>query len=245
MNIQGTFPTGEATGRFPEVVGRHYDGVQLDVQAELERNGTWRESGECPGPTAVGVIEASPDALSILEREMQFGYTQIDRRKRDEDAHYSFFGYRVVDDELEEVELSPEVNKILQQIQDSFSEIMRIDQMASTSPSTLLLGDVGITAGMYYDDKPDIHLDYDTGPFRYVATLTGPTTEFLSGGIEDTGVFNKDDGGLVNGARVDNQRVPVKVTEVNRFLANADPHALPVCSEPIFRIFINGYVCSE
>lgn len=240
--MQDTFPLNEKLGERNEAFGIIYDHERLDVNAQLSRNENWRDSGECPGPDAVGKIELTPEALDILKGEMQFKYTTIEKRISEGDTTPTYFGAKIVDDEIVEVELSSQANIILSSIENSFNKIINADISGSSAPDAISQSGTTITAGLYTNDNPDLHLDYETGPFRYVVTLAGPTTEFVHDKIEDTSVFNFDDGSLVNGAQIDCKRVPANINEVIRFLGNADPHALPVCSEPVFRIFVNGYV---
>lgn len=243
--MQDTFPTAENVQETVEVIGAQYEGAQLDVQSQLDRKEAWRQTGECPGPTAIGEIEVSPGALELLEREMQFGYTTIEKRLKDGETRPTYIGARLIGRVIEEVELSKQASALLQQIEDSFNQIVRTDMLTSNGPGKLSQGETYITAGMYSEQNPDLHIDYETGPFRYIATLAGPTTEFVQDTVADTSVFDTESGALIKDAQVDNIRVPVKVNEVNRFLGDADPHALPVTPVPVFRIFVNGYVYCE
>lgn len=234
-------PTNEFDEALAEIKATYYDGVELDIDSAIERNKMWFNDGESPDVVPIGRIEVPDELIDMLSKEINFKYNTLEQYPDGDGLGYLFVASKEVDDDIEDVPLSPLANAVLGCIADEFKKIMQTDTQNSSNPDNTSLGSVTVSAGIYQQYQPDVHLDRNTGPLRYVATIVGPGTEFVEETVVDTSPFDTEDGGSETGINLSNPRTAATVLEVNRFIANANPHTEPLCPEPMFRIFVNGF----
>lgn len=221
----------------PNVEVRIYtETIGLDPQQEFERLGRWEETGECDGATPIGEITISDEALPKLESGIEGPFNQYLSRGPEHGL--------VPDDDYDDIP-SDETMALLNEIQAAFESVIERDIqdiIASGEFPDAHMWNPKMHFGLYSDEGSEPHIDTGLGVFRYLVTIHGPGTTFFREQFP-RGTFNSD-GEMPDGSEIPSTAKPYTVATgtVVRFLAEGDPHDVPLVDGEVLRIFCDATV---
>lgn len=224
-------PSPETQAPLPShVTAEVMDSIGLNMDDELARRERWVTTGECTGPTHIGTITLTDDAVSILKSDMTDDFATYFNHGTETEA-------RLVPDEDEYKPPSPESLAIMNKLQTEFEKLVRQDLGQSPQSEQVERWRPKMTIGMYLD-LDDVHVDQALPgqvDVRYLLAAVGPGTTFFTG-VFPSGEFI--DGELVEGFDVPETAIPTPQPTgvVLRFLTDCDPHNVPPVVNPEFRI---------
>ncbi len=215
----------------PGIQAELFPGTEFTLASEQARISEWQRTGECTGPTHIGMIEISPVALEAIKNELMFDYYNLDPEILSEDSDLAAFAAKRFNVPL----LSEEVRSALRGLQEAFTDLTQQDMGRSDLATTYEQVELYLYAGMYKPDD-DPHIDLTNGFFtpRYITTIAGPSTRFYTGNIQYKN-FNSD-GDYDSEEPLTNDSVTSGTNVVDRFARDCDPHSVPVDGDGEFRL---------
>lgn len=218
-------------GNDPAIRAELFPGTEFTLESEQNRVAEWHKTGECTGPTHIGMLEISLNSLDAIKREASQEYNNLEHDNLVADE--SEAAYAAKRDQVPL--LSAEVRGSLRGLLDSFIDLTQQDIDRSDIADTHMRGVTYLYLGVY-EASEDTHIDPAYGDFvpRYITTITGPSTPFYMG-IVNAQDFTLD-GEYEPDEPLTNETASSGNNVVDRFARDCDPHSLPMEGDGEFRI---------
>ena len=213
------------------------EAIGIDFEHENERLDRWRQTGECEGPTAIGTITVSGDAMAILEADMTDNYNQYHNYGTVTQAN-------MVPAEDTYKGPSEESLAIMNEVQTEFEKIVSSDLSGFILDKDYQMNSSNMFIGRYQEISDDIHFDRpESDDVRYLVVIAGPGTTFFTGNFPSDH-FNQEEGELFDGVVTPDTAEAVTQTTgvVLRFMSGCDPHNPPKSESPLFRILCDATI---
>ncbi len=191
----------------------------LNLDEERQRQESWWEDGECPGPNHVAVIRLTNEQIDLLKRSLTFEHTEFGTPVLDEDDQVAADAAKQDGVPV----LDPAAREVLRKVVSLFEQVVQDDLqrngIVQTDTPTLRM-----QAGLYTDDDEDLHVD-DPGTFaiRYGVTVIGPGTEWPRDSVDPNG-FDISAGDYIAGVPLTGPREYSEAGTVEQFMTGCDPH---------------------